>query len=379
MNTEQEGSATDRRSLDIESLRLPTKEIHSSFSAQRVSAAELLKQEQNATLPKTHAPSASRTPVDSSHVQPLQTFKGDIAELMRTGGVSQVHIANAEIERERRVEREQNTYEQLAVTLPPMHGNLADATEQEFEEQERQRSVQQPQTQPLATFFGIFFIVVGIGLLGYFALRTRTVAIPPDVSAPFILVDSSTNVTLQNSNLGHSSVMRILTNARDTTTLSPGLVAQLVVTNKDLETDYESPTTVKEFMTSVAPGAPEKLLSALGTTYLLGMYARPQHEPFLIFKTVSYEQAFAGMLLWERTMVTDLSPLFPQSSSTIPTFVDRIVENHDARVLVDNAGTSYLLWTFVNRSTLIITTSEATLHEVILRLKETPVTNSIPK
>jgi UDP-N-acetylglucosamine transferase subunit ALG13 len=54
--------------------------------------------------------------------------------------------------------------------------------------------------------------------------------------------------------------------------------------------------------------------------------------------------------------------------------VDKIVENHDARVIQNNTGDVSLLWTFIDRNTLIITTNDATLREIISRLQTAPVT-----
>jgi hypothetical protein len=115
------------------------------------------------------------------------------------------------------------------------------------------------------------------------------------------------------------------------------------------------------------------------------------------------------MLEWERTMQNDLSPLFKRippthantstsvdttiasssasTTSTIPAteepfgpaaFVDKIVENHDARAVLNSDGEILLLWTFIDRYTLVITTNEYTLREVVSRLANAPVV-SIPQ
>jgi hypothetical protein len=49
-------------------------------------------------------------------------------------------------------------------------------------------------------------------------------------------------------------------------------------------------------------------------------------------------------------------------------FVDRVVDNHDSRVIQNAAGDILLLWTFLDRNTLVITTNQYTLSEVISRL-----------
>jgi hypothetical protein len=54
-------------------------------------------------------------------------------------------------------------------------------------------------------------------------------------------------------------------------------------------------------------------------------------------------------------------------------FTDRIIENHDTRALETNLGDIVLLWTFLDRSTLVITTNEATLREILSRHKNFPI------
>ncbi len=152
---------------------------------------------------------------------------------------------------------------------------------------------------------------------------------------------------------------------------------------------------------------PDALLRSVDPNlYLLGIHSFDGNQPFLILKADSYEGAYAGMLAWERDMRADLSPLFvrtppvliqntppppPVATSTATStatttpapvvdappvrtgFVDRIVENHDARVIQNADGQILLLWTFVNRNVLVVTTNEATLREIISRLQSSPI------
>jgi len=156
----------------------------------------------------------------------------------------------------------------------------------------------------------------------------------------------------------------------------------------------------------IAPRIPENLLRSIQPEFLLGVHVYDTNQPFLIFRVDSYQEAFAGMLAWEPALRNTLSPLFaytpsphinatpavipPTSTSTSSTtpqtppptpivqahFIDRIVENHDARVLQNDFGDIYLLWTFLDRNTLVITTNAATLREIISRLQNAPVTQT---
>ena len=46
---------------------------------------------------------------------------------------------------------------------------------------------------------------------------------------------------------------------------------------------------------------------------MIGVYSWNGNQPFIILKTDSYENAFAGMLSWEKNIAGDLSALFPRN------------------------------------------------------------------
>ena len=123
---------------------------------------------------------------------------------------------------------------------------------------------------------------------------------------------------------------------------------------------------------------------------MLGIPVLGKNHPFLVFKTSSFEYAFAIMLDWEETMHEVLSPLFvdklsdiparstahAQGSSTVPPprifipriFNDVIIRNNDTRILRDDRGDIALIYGFPRVDTIIVTTNENTFFEVFKRL-----------
>jgi hypothetical protein len=81
-------------------------------------------------------------------------------------------------------------------------------------------------------------------------------------------------------------------------------------------------------------------------------------------------------------MAPDLLGLFTKAKSTTDNsisigeksgdwnnlFEDEVVKNKDIRVLKDSTNTTVLLYSFINKETLIITTNEQTFNEVYDRL-----------
>jgi hypothetical protein len=113
------------------------------------------------------------------------------------------------------------------------------------------------------------------------------------------------------------------------------------------------------------------------TTIRFGRY---NNAPFVALTAENFDTAFAGMLAWETAMSRDLSPLFgqpvtgtfdPRNPGVVaePFFADTVVSNRDVRVLRDENESERLVYTFVDQTTILITTSSADLTEIISRLR----------
>lgn len=140
-----------------------------------------------------------------------------------------------------------------------------------------------------------------------------------------------------------------------------------------------------DFFAKLSWRIPNKLTRMLEDDYAYGVHSFDGNAPFMVFKVSSYEQAFSGMLDWEKNIVSDLSISFDipentpievpsESTSTPPTFVivkdvfvDKVVKNKDTRMVIRN-GVPILLYSFSDRKTLIITTNENTFKEIMAHL-----------
>ncbi|MBU3968960.1 hypothetical protein KJ991_01970, partial [Patescibacteria group bacterium] len=151
---------------------------------------------------------------------------------------------------------------------------------------------------------------------------------------------------------------------------------------------------VDEFLNLLEIKLPDFLFRYLGDEFMLGIHSVRNIEPFLILETSSFENAFAGMLEWEKNMENDLGPIFIENSSKNKTedesgnemaldnstttsesfvnikktFEDMVIRNKDIRVLKDINGNSKLMYFFPDRKTIVITTNQYTLVEVLDRL-----------
>ncbi len=327
----------------------------------------MLEQEQHAELPKTEpAPAATPAPKkeEDSGVSPLQTYRGDVEQVVQEGkGVSVVSIAAAEAERRGKMPLINKTPEEIKASLKSWSMIVA----------------------------GVVLVLAAAGALAVVFLRqTTTLLTSEKPHAPFIFVDEAAPVMIPIGQGEKGNSMANLQTARRSIKLQIGLIEWLYLT-KQPEQDGAAPVQVgiTELLQTIAPQIPPELMRTLEPAYLVGIHSFEENQPFLLLLVDSYETAYAGMLLWERTLQKDLLPFFSRNpspkmqgaappASTTPqllqtSFVDKVVENRDTRAYLNDAGDVLLLWTVLGRNIILITTNEYTLREVISRLNTAPV------
>ena len=387
--------------IDLDKVLLPKKEGTPSVdSAQRINAGVLFEQERTATLPELEKPAAAPQPqVPKSEqvlVKPLQTYQGDIESLVGEKQVSVVSIAAAEAER-----RGMQPIEQAAASQgrPWLKKTLIVAV-------------------------GILLLAAAGGIGFYIYVRSQPVPLSEQVPAPFMFVDETQTTVLQPAD-ARREIMNALVSAKSNVSLSLGLVGRIQIAKPTALNDGTlSEVAAPEFLQALAPNIPTQLVRTLEPQMLLGVHSYDENQAFMLLQADSYETAYSGMLAWEANMRGDLSPLFTRtpavrtlpppivsyvpapvatttaSSSIVATstqgvaasssepavpavffqgnFIDQIVENRDARVILNQDGDILLLWTFLDRSIIVIATNEATLREIVSRISQASILSLPP-
>ncbi len=359
--------------VDIQSILLPKKDPPAGglvTSASRINAGALLRQEEEATLlkPDAAAPAPTKTPVFASApaesaIRPLQTYQGDIEKVVSSGhGASVVSIASAEATRR---------------GTKPLDPQTAE-----------EKSSRRLSWTMIAG--GIVLVIIALCAAGFVILRNTTVPASQAPNAPFLTVDESVSVEVPAAVSTRDTVMASLEAARRSMKLSVGLIEWVYIAEPAIQ-DNGAPRQLSaaELLQLIAPQTPPELLRTLAPVYLLGLHSFEENQAFLLLQIESYETAYRAMLQWEYTLRGELLPLFgrtpspkqtgtPAPASTTPQlintgFVDKIVENRDTRAYLNAEGDILLLWTFLGRNTILITTNEYTLREVLSRLDTTPL------
>ncbi|MES2623459.1 MAG: hypothetical protein V4576_03560 [Patescibacteria group bacterium] len=174
-------------------------------------------------------------------------------------------------------------------------------------------------------------------------------------------------------------------------------------TNITLVTDVS----VEDFFNKIQYSGPQSIIRSLAAdkAYNFGIYhtASSEFETYLLIKVDTFDLAFSGMLDWERGLPIDLQPLFtytpvatPTSSQNQPVgtttaatsstttvsvpeipyagsnllgkFSDKVVKNIDTRVYTDPQRGVQIMYGFINKKYLLITSGENSFVDVMNKL-----------
>lgn len=133
---------------------------------------------------------------------------------------------------------------------------------------------------------------------------------------------------------------------------------------------------IENLISVLGDRAPGSLMRTLDEGYMLGSYndSHGQEHVFLILKVKDYNQAYASMLEWEKTLLEDMFILFRKDLGVEgqalfeKSWKDIIINNRDARIIYDKESNELLYYIFPDKNTLIITDNQDTIKEVTLRL-----------
>ncbi len=167
--------------------------------------------------------------------------------------------------------------------------------------------------------------------------------------------------------------------------------------NKDLNkiNEYILINTVGSTTTKINPdqffqmldtSVPESFNRSLTKKWMLGAFDEETGKvPFIILTTDFFQNTFAGMLKWENNMADEMAIAFnyenrarqENSTSTLSSFFtirgrfqDRTILNRDVREFISENGEILILYSFVDKDTLVITTDEEVLKKIIQKIEK---------
>lgn len=132
--------------------------------------------------------------------------------------------------------------------------------------------------------------------------------------------------------------------------------------------DNEKLYDIEEIIKTLSPNIPGPLLRSFDDKYMFGVLSYNTNEFFMILKTNDYALSYSGMLSWEGSLARDLSLIFNIDTTALnKPFVDLSIKNKDLRILKSESGKTELVYSFIDRNTLVITKNEDIFNAILAK------------
>ncbi|MBU3668950.1 MAG: hypothetical protein FGM57_03205 [Candidatus Taylorbacteria bacterium] len=297
---------------------------------------------------------------DDGDARTIRTFQADIADAIKNDNVSMIKVALAEKKRQE------------------TRGNFDSTLE-----------TKKNDTVFYMASIGVAIVVV-IGFILFVAFGTSPDAqqpsAPGQTNTSQLIIYTEFSTVIDTNNRDANDIERLVTRIKDEK-FDLGAMKEIVLT-KGAGAETQKITT-EDFFELIGARASDSLVRALDSNFLMGTYSfSSPYDTYLIFKVNSYDNAFAGMLNWENSMDVNIGgmiitkrlivpsqtqPATTTASTTEPAvrkrmFVDKVLQNKDSRALIDERGSVLMLYTFVDKNTLVIASSDKSLKEILFRL-----------
>lgn len=284
--------------------------------------------------------------IPSVKVSPIRTYNNDAAEAVKEKNASIVSI------------------------------NLAAQRKKEEEEQEE---TEYSSTKKNILFIFLSLVIIGVAVGGVlWTVNFYKNKSKPEVKPQIMSLITSdeekviniTDLTKQDlldqiRNEKENSLSDKITNLRFTKTVSKIQKNKTITSEKNI--------TFSELALKLEMTVPGVLERNLEPDFMLGILGGTENKLFLILKTNSFETSFGGMLAWETNIVKDVGELVGTDQSFIldsqtQTFKDQIINNRDTRSIKDNSFKTKMIYSFVDKNTILITSDEQTFNTISERI-----------
>lgn len=272
----------------------------------------------------------------------LRTYEGDVAKNFSTNKPNVIDIAIAE-------SRRQNGDEVIS-----------------------NRPIAQGFKKITIVLASIVLIAVSVGGLSYMYIKIKQNNTPVVVvkkGQGLVRIDSQKNIDIQS--LKKTDLTKVISTQLASQTVNPDKITEFLI---KINTGTTSQTvTAVEFIDTLRLSVSDAFRRAVTDKWMIGVYSDSQQNyPFIILKTDFFENAFSGMLRWESSMPEELSDVFNYRNrlGQRGSFVDRVIMNRDIREYIARNGDTLILYTFIDKNTVLITTSEVVVPAIIDRIEK---------
>ena len=259
---------------------------------------------------------------NKSKLSSLRTYQGDMAEFIHEKDESVVSIVVKEKERKEKEEK----LKPLVKPEKGVPGNLS-------------KNIVRVLVALLLIVGSIFAVKYVIGMWGE---RSTPIVVLKEEILPYTSMASLSNVD-------QTDLLEELWKNREANGIEIVKIADGVGVVQE---------TARQFFSYLKTPIPASLSRTLGDDYFIGVSTESKKSaPFLVFKVNDFGIAFSQMIEWEKNIHNDLDFLVgyhDTATTTTLSWRDVIVKNKDTRVLFSNKEEVFLVYTFLDKNTILI-------------------------
>ncbi len=270
----------------------------------------------------------------STTLKPLRTYQGDVESIIGSQKTSAVTIAVAE----------QKRREEKRVINP------------------------EPIEHPVTSFFvelkNKSFLILSIlllcsaigGVIFVFYMQTAPVVIPQKNT----LITASKEISIPTDNRAGTDIVNEIIQQKNSLDGHLNSITHVNFTTAGTDAD------VQTLVALIAPRIPPSLVRSLDAKYMFGFFSSDKNYPFILLTTNDYGSSWSGMLAWESGMNKDFGQLFNiQNDGHSSIFTDETIQNKDLRIIQDINKKTVLLYSFIDKNTILITSNETVFSSIL--------------
>lgn len=213
-------------------------------------------------------------------------------------------------------------------------------------------------------YFGGLFFILGVAIVTsvYYIKSSDDVVIERQVKT-FLSPTKEIKIALASST--EDNIISTIVKERENFKLPINSVLYVNTVNENVPVD------TSKILSVLAPSAPSSLVRSFDNKYMLGIYSYDTNEVFLILSVDDYASSYSGMLKWEKDMPKDLAKIFSVDQDFLTrtySFSDLSIKNKDLRIIRDDAGKTIMLYSFIDKETLLITKNEKIFGAILARI-----------
>jgi hypothetical protein len=245
----------------------------------------------------------------------------------------------------------------------------------EEEEHEAQKKNLSPKSEKNRLFMSlsVVLVVLALGILIFFIFFNKNIKVVPLAPQTVSIIFTDQTDFKPIDGFAKDQIVRTVLNQINSTTVKIGGIDGIYLTENNNIVGF------KEFNSLIKSSLTPSQVGLISDNFLPGVFNDKTKNFFILLNVRSFADIFPVMQIWENKMLYDLGGFFGINITSgtnylfTKNFEDGIVANKNARILRDNSGNIVLMYVFADDNSVIITNSESTVDEIILRLNSSQI------